>query len=195
MYGVGVNDFNDIVVTPNGTLYEYTIWNDMLRRCHSKKLHLKFPTYSLCEVDDYFLSFTNFYNFVRSMVGFNKRDKNGKLFQMDKDILVKGNKLYSRETICFVPHEINCFVVKSNAARGKNVIGVGYHKAAKKFTAQLNVGKKLKHLGCFNSEIEAFHAYKDAKEEQAKILAEQWKDEIDPRVYKVLMNYQVEITD
>ena len=51
------------------------------------------------------------------------------------------------------------------------------------------------HLGSFKTEIEAFKAYKIAKESFVKEQANKWKDEIDERAYEALMNYQVEITD
>lgn len=54
---------------------------------------------------------------------------------------------------------------------------------------------KHKLLGYFQDEMSAFLAYKKAKETYIKELANKWKDHIDIRVYNVLMNYQVEITD
>ena len=62
--------------------------------------------------------------------------------------------------------------------------------------AQVNKNKgKPEYLGYFNTEIEAFNAYKQAKENYIKELANKWKDQIDPRAYEALMNYTVEITD
>ena len=55
-------------------------------------------------------------------------------------------------------------------------------------------GKK-EYLGSFKTELEAFNAYKKAKESFVKELANKWKDKIDERAYEALMNYQVEITD
>ena len=55
-------------------------------------------------------------------------------------------------------------------------------------------GKK-EHLGYFKTELEAFNAYKIAKESFVKDLANKWKDKIDERAYDALMNYKVEITD
>ena len=55
------------------------------------------------------------------------------------------------------------------------------------------VGKE--YLGTLDTELEAFHAYKHAKEAYVKELAEKWKDQIDPRAYNALMKYEVEITD
>ena len=57
-----------------------------------------------------------------------------------------------------------------------------------------NKGKQ-EHLGCFKTELEAFNAYKVAKESFIKEQAEKWKGQIDDRAYEALINYQVEITD
>ena len=57
-----------------------------------------------------------------------------------------------------------------------------------------NKGKQ-EYLGLFNTEIEAFNAYKQAKESFIKEQAEKWKSQIDERVYKALMNYEVSIDD
>ena len=50
-------------------------------------------------------------------------------------------------------------------------------------------------LGSFNTEIEAFNAYKKAKETYIKEIANNFNRQIDPRAYNALMNYRVEITD
>ena len=66
----------------------------------------------------------------------------------------------------------------------------------KAFIAQVGKSKgKQEHLGCFNTELEAFNAYKEAKESFVKEQANKWKGKIDNRAYEALMNYQVEITD
>ena len=60
----------------------------------------------------------------------------------------------------------------------------------------VNKGKgKREHLGYFKTEVEAFNAYKVAKESFIKEQANNWKDQIDERAYEALMNYAVEITD
>ena len=50
-------------------------------------------------------------------------------------------------------------------------------------------------LGCFTTELEAYNAYKQAKESFIKEQANKWKGKIDNRAYNALMNYQVEIDD
>ena len=50
-------------------------------------------------------------------------------------------------------------------------------------------------LGYFKTEIEAFNAYKIAKEAFVKEQANKWKSEIDIRAYEALMSYEVSIDD
>ena len=174
---------------------EYTLWQSMLRRCYSTTLKKKYPTYIDCEVSDNFKSYEYFYEWCHKQIGFGV-DGNGNSFQLDKDLLVKGNKVYS-ETICvFLPNEINSLLTKRTASRGEYLIGVSWHNTNKAFIARVNKNTgKSKHLGYFNTEIEAFNAYKQAKEAFVKEQANQWKGQIDPRAYEALMNYTVEIDD
>ena len=113
---------------------------------------------------------------------------------LDKDILVKGNKVYSPETCCFVPNEINILFTKGNSCRGALPIGVRKRKNGKYLT-QITKNSKNIHIGIFNTPEEAFQAYKVAKEDYIKKMADKWRDKISNRAYQALYNYQVEITD
>ena len=64
-----------------------------------------------------------------------------------------------------------------------------------KFEAYVSKSENREYLGQFNSPEQAFYAYKLSKEAYIKEVANKWKDQIDPRAYEALMNYQVEITD
>ena len=113
-----------------------------------------------------------------------------------QDLLVKGNKIYSENTCVFIPPEINSVLIKSDKIRGKHPIGVYWCNTKKVFVAQVSKNKgKSEHLGLFKTELEAFNAYKEAKESFIKEQAEKWKGKIDNRAYNALMNYTVEITD
>ena len=170
---------------------EYELWKSMLRRCYSDKYQKKYQTYEGCEVSDNFKSYEYFYEWCNKQIGFDNKG-----WQLDKDLLTKGNKVYSENTCVFIPAEINLVLTKCTASRGEHVIGVCWHKARKAFMAQVGKGKgKLKHLGYFKTETEAFNAYKQAKEVFVKEQANEWKGKIDDRAYNALMNYQVEITD
>ena len=103
--------------------------------------------------------------------------------------------MYSENTCVFLPHEINSALVKCDKSRGANLIGVYFDSKSNKYSANFNNLSGKKYLGSFNTEIEAFNAYKVAKENYLKELANKWKCKIDIRAYNALMNYQVEITD
>ena len=167
----------------------------MLQRCYSDAYKKKYQTYEGCEVSDNFKSFEYFYEWCHSQIGFDN-DGNGNPFQLDKDLLVKGNKVYSEDSCVFLPQEINSLLVKSTASRGEYLIGVCLHKRDKVFMATVSKNKgKQEFLGYFNTELEAFNAYKHAKESFVKEQAEKWKGKIDDRAYEALMNYEVSIDD
>ena len=80
--------------------------------------------------------------------------------------------------------------------RGKYLIGVCWSKTANAFVSRVSRNKGMQeHLGVFNTEMEAFDAYKTAKESFIKEQAEKWKGKIGERAYEALMNYTVGITD
>lgn len=195
VYGVGILGTKYLSTVNGVRTKEYALWMDMLRRCYSDTYKKKNQTYTDCEVSDKFKSYEYFYEWCNKQIGFNV-DGNGNQFQLDKDLLIKANKVYSESTCVFLPKEINSVLTKCTASRGEHLIGVCWHNTNKAFVARVHKNKgKPEHLGLFNTEIEAFNAYKQAKEAYLKELANKWKGQIDERAYEALMNYQVEITD
>ena len=184
-----VKDENGIV------LKSYKSWNRMIQRCYNKKIHKRFSTYSKCEVCEDWRYYSNFKKWFNE----NYYEIDGDKMCLDKDILHKGNKIYSPDTCIFVPNRINILFTKSNSTRGKYPIGVSYKKSINKFVAKINylqdTKNKIAHLGCFNTEIEAFNAYKKAKELYIKQIANEYKDKIPKKLYNAMYNYEVEITD
>ena len=170
---------------------EYTLWKNMLQRCYSNTYKKKYPTYESCEVSNKFKSYEYFYEWCNKQIGFSNQD-----WHLDKDLLTKGNKVYSENSCVFIPNEINSLLTKSTASRGEHLIGVCWHKKDKSFVAQVNKSKGGREwLGSFNTELEAFNAYKKAKEAFVKEQANKWKGKIDDRAYNALMNYTVDIDD
>ena len=87
-------------------------------------------------------------------------------------------------------------LLKSDKKRGGYLIGVSWNKRNKAFVAMVSKNKgNPEYLGYFNTELEAFNAYKTAKEVFVKEQANKFKSQIDDRAYNALMNYAVEITD
>ena len=167
---------------------EYALWCSMLQRCYSDT---QYSTYKDCEVSDNFKSYEYFYEWCNKQIG---SDNEG--WHLDKDLLIKGNKVYSENSCVFIPKEINLLLTKSTASRGEYLIGVNWCKRDKAFIAQVRKNKgKQEYLGYFKTEIEAFNAYKVAKEAFIKEQAEKWKSKIDERAYKALLNYEVSVDD
>ena len=178
----GVGD-NDMIDCPK---HIYQKWISMLKRCYSKRYLQEHQTYTSCEVCKEWLTLSNFAKW------FNENYIEG--FQLDKDIIFKGNKVYSPETCCFVPQKINTLLIAP--PKGKYSRGVSTFRNGK-YVCSISLSKSKKHLGCFSTQEEAFQAYKNAKEQYIKELAESYFKEgkITERVYQALMKYEVEITD
>ena len=188
--GVGIVGTKYPTVINGVKTKEYVLWCRMLQRCYSDEFKKKRPTYEGCEASENFKSYEHFYEWCNSQVGF----KDG--FHLDKDLLVKGNKVYSENTCIFIPKEINSLLTKCDASRGGHLIGVYWCNTNNAFVAKVRRNKgKQEHLGLFKTEIEAFKAYKQAKESFIKEQSNKWKGKIDIRAYNALMNYEVSTDD
>lgn len=174
---------------------ERNLWVGLLRRLFSEDYHKTHPTYKEATVCKEWLCFQNFAAWCESQEFFDAKDDNGKFYQLDKDILFKGSKIYSSETCCFVPSQINSLFSHVKSSKGGYPVGVSYVKGRDKFHAGYSNCGKLINLGHFKTPEQAFNAYKAAKESHIKFMANSWKDRIDDKVYQVLINYEVEITD
>ena len=195
VYGVG-HLGNEKTIDENGKMIKsYIVWKHMLERCYSQKFQKKHATYKGCCVCEEWLNYSNFKKWYDD----NYYEIEGERMDLDKDILVKGNKIYSPDTCVFVPHNINSLFTKRNKSRGKLPIGVYFNKHANKYQAYCNIfynGKsKLKGLGLYNTIEDAFNAYKKFKEANIKQVADYYKDKIPQKLYEAMYNYEVEITD
>lgn len=186
-YGVGFIGIGPYSHASHPLIYDK--WSNMLQRCYSNKIHLREPSYQVCTVCDEWHNFQNFCEWCINN-GF-KKD-----LSLDKDILVKGNTVYSPDTCCFVPSAINKLFVKQQTQRGLLPIGVQHPKDEGYVAICMNpFTKKPERLGSFATPIEAFLCYKDFKESIIKAMAQKYKNHIDTHVYDAMMAYRVEITD
>lgn len=162
-------------------------WRNMLKRCLFNDGRPKNESYVGCNICDEWLIYNNFEKWydIHYVEG----------WELDKDILIKGNKIYSPETCCFVPREINILFTNSRKTRGSFPIGVSFRKDSKKYRTRVTMYGKYITIGQYNTEIEAFNAYKETKEKHIKEVADKYKNLIPQKVYNSLYNYKVEITD
>lgn len=175
----------------------YQYWRDMLKRCYDEKELKRRPTYedkTVCE------EWHNFQNFAK-WFDENYYEVDGEIMQLDKDILSKGNKIYSPETCVFVPQRINTLFVKNDSRRGKYPIGVNLNQSKSKYLARCSVynnsthKKEKKTLGTFETPEEAFYKYKEFKEQYIKEVAEEYKGRIPIKLYNAMYEYKVDIDD
>lgn len=191
VFGIGV--IGDAPISINGkTIKEYALWHNVLLRCYDENFHHKTPSYLGCSVSSNFRYFPYFKEWCSNQVGFNSKDENGELFQLDKDILTQGNKIYSEDTCVFVPQEINTLFTRQRVTEADSKPTPFFSKWHNRYLSRMSKFGKLVHLGTFKSQAEAFSLYKEVKEAYIKEIANKWKDQIDPRVYESLMNREVE---
>lgn len=193
LYGKGFLGSGKYSTTVNKR--EYELWSGILERCYSSDYKRKQPTYKTVTVCDEWLNFQNFAAWCETQEFFNSKDEKGKPYQLDKDILVRGNKLYSPETCCFVPSEVNKLLTLRGLDRGDLPIGVCRQKGTDKFLSQCNYFGRRKHLGVFKTPEEAFIKYKTFKELYIKEVAEKWSGRISERTYSSLLKYEVLVDD
>ena len=105
-----------------------------------------------------FKSYEYFYEWCQNQIGFSNQG-----WHLDKDLWIKGNKVYSEDSCIFLPHEINSLLTKRTASKGKHLIGVYWNKTNKALRAMVSKNKgKQDHLGYYSTELEAFNACKQA---------------------------------
>lgn len=170
---------------------EYNAWRNMLKRCYDPCTINKHLTYQNAIVCKEWLNFQTFAEWFHR----NYYELFDERVDLDKDIIKKGNKIYCLEYCSFVPQSINTLLIKSNSSRGKYPIGVNFNKRSNKYIASISIDGESKHLGHFITSLEAFSAYKIAKEKQIKIIANKYKEVLSVKVYNSLMDYIIKITD
>ena len=175
----------------NGRIHPfYEQWRGMHRRCKEilKPRNTLYKNCTICkEWDDYDIYFKwakeNYYEIP------------GERICLDKDILVKGNKIYSPEFCIFVPQRINQLFESSKASRGKYPLGISYLKNNDTFMVRMRKNGETVLLGIYNDIDEAFNKYKTEKEKYIKEIADEYKCKIPKELYEAMYNYKIEIKD
>lgn len=166
------------------SLISHRTWKSMINRCYNTKSQS--INYVDCTVSEEWLDYSNFKDWWDSQykeVGWN----------IDKDILVTGNKVYSEATCCLVPRDINMLIIKRNASRGELPIGVTRDKD--KFKAQFSCLGKTVHLGLYDNIEDAFLAYKEAKKSHIEYMVELYGKVLRQDVKEALLTYEINIDD
>lgn len=179
VYGFGITDSKS---TYDGNrIKSYRVWKDMIRRCYSSECQLKYPTYIGCSVCDEWKYYSKFKSW------FDKNYVDG--YQLDKDILVNGNKVYSPNSCCFLPNYLNSLFLDNGKSRGLYPTGVYFNACTGKFHAQIKNTNIQIYLGLFDTPDDAHDVWLKAKREYARELAinAYMNNEIDERIMNAII--------
>ncbi len=169
IHGWGVNDLDykvrlrDNFINEQGVIVKkdiwfcpaYLNWSGMIGRCGRHKNYLD------ASVDSGWKHASEF------KIWFDKNYVEG--WQLDKDILISGNRVYSASTCAFVPAYLNSVLLLSNATRGEYPLGVSFYKfkhykRSKPFIAQCrNESLGTTYKDYFHTAREAHLAWQKAK--------------------------------
>lgn len=175
----------------------YTTWVNMIRRCYdpytiNKSRGMSYKDVTVCK------EWHNFQNFAEWFEN-NYYEIPGEKICLDKDILVKGNKVYSPDTCIFAPESINGMFVYNKPQNKREPIGVhkekyyGTYKVNYAVPGSKNGERKYKYVGSFRNVNDAFASYKKAKEDEIKRIADKYKEYIPEKLYNALYLYEIQL--
>lgn len=176
--GVGINDASYPVArygVVNGKPKQvwlckiYQAWGHMLSRCYSTATQKRQPTYVGCSVSPEWLKFSNFHSWMSA------QDWHGK--NLDKDILLPGNKIYGPDFCLLIPQDLNKFVLDSAASRGDLPIGVINFRHGRFRADCQNPWSNKAYIGIFPTASRAHEAWRRKKHEYALRYADMQTDQ------------------
>ena len=149
----------------------YHHWKAMLTRCYSLGHLERQPAYIGCSVDTRWLDYQVFCEDCM-YIPYYDGVYEGTSYHLDKDILLSGNKLYSKDTCCFVPADINNFFIHREIPTG--TLNVRKHKT------------KFRYRNKYYTKEELLAVHISNRSEKAKELIIKFSGKVDQRViYKI----------
>lgn len=190
LYDIGIyNKGKYVAIVEGKETKEYALWRSILKRCsHQYKNH---SIYDDCSICDEWLDFQNFAEWYNK----NYYQINDDKMYINKDILNKGNKIYSPSTCVFVNRHINNLFTLRKNKRGDLPLGVKYRDWMNKYQVQFSRYGKMESFGSYATVEEAFNVYKKEKENYIKEVADMYKEQIPTVLYEALYNYKIDIKD
>lgn len=106
---IGDGEFKSFLNKKRTVAYEK--WYHMLERCYCEKHHARFPTYKDCSVDPEWHNFQNFAGWLHS------HDFDVSLYELDKDGVKQGNRVYSPSTCKLISRAENIEISQSRGCK------------------------------------------------------------------------------
>lgn len=183
VYGIGYVGVGGYRISIKGEHQRaYVVWKSMLSRAYCPIYKKAQPTYDDCSVTEVWHNYQTFAEWY-------DKQPNAYVdgFDLDKDLIVVKNKIYSPDTCSLVPKAVNRLLYYNSKARIRGNLPQGVSKKGKKYQAKIGSGKNEKYLGVRSTPEEAGDLYRKEKTKHVKFVAEQYRDVLHPTVYKNLM--------
>lgn len=174
---------------------EFKRWYGMLTRCYAKGgkgLHY-YKDVTVCEE---WLDFEKFASWMKEQPYAYEEG-----FVLDKDLTVLGSRVYSPETCCFVPTQVNTILNVRFFNKTQNCPeGVVYKPSLNKYKMWTALTRNDENIEYKDTAEEAFAEYKAFAEDYIKTSSKTWFDKgiISPIIYNNLNNFSIpkkEITE
>lgn len=193
IFGIGFNTGDHYHTKPfRGSVKptkEYRCWVDMLRRCYDPKFN-GFRVYGGAgvTVDSQWHNFQEFAEWCQWQRGFHNTG-----WSLDKDWLSRDSKIYSPETCCFVPKQINNLVTTVC----KDQVAIGVHKTKGQYSYfKLHIGGhgiQEKFVKTVASLEEGKILYGKLKKDIVYKIAIKYKEEIEPRLFEAMLLWEAKL--
>lgn len=181
----------------------YSQFVNMHTRESNDNYHISRPLSVGITICPEWMYFSNFYKWVNSQSNFPYLIQQSERICVEKDILIKNNKLYSPLTCCLVPSSINALICVHSTVRGKYPLGVTEACNGKYVIAKWQ--NPITHQGEWSTVFpntpegiqKAFNVYKYNREKYIKEKANIYykKHLITEPCYKALLNFTINIDD
>ena len=191
-YGRGYMGVGRFSTNPKLDTYKvYKAWQGMMSRCYSEEEKLRHPSMELSHCCPEWFNLQVFGEWYISQKGWDQPK-----WQLDKDLMGNGSRLYSPETCVILPPVINTSIRFINLGSVNNnglPHGVHYAKQCRKYITDCRThgdDNKPKTM-YFKTAQEAFNWFKEKKEVFLKCLAFEFKDRIEERAFNKLLSLEI----
>ena len=157
----------------------YFTWKNMVHRCYDEDHRYLNITYEECYMCNEWLNFQTFAKWYED----NFYDVGEGRMHIDKDILIKGNKLYSPETCIIVPQRIN-MIFMSKANKWNLPSGISMSKTGKYITSYNGI-----HLGTIDTLNDAIITHDTEKRKCIKEIVEEYGNKLPSTVSGALLSW------
>ena len=162
---IGIGDYVSRCETLDGSIGQpapvYRAWGSMMNRAYSQEFKTEHPTYTNVTVCSEWHNFQTFAAWYCRQHGMNPEATD---YHLDKDLLVKGNRIYSPSTCCLIPAAINAMVhslihvdLDSDDTYG---LPHGVQQCAEGFYVKVSMNGQAHYLHGFKTPHSASRAYK-----------------------------------